>query len=124
MYSIEVDKSNKLIKIVLSGHMPQKEIEAYTEELNELLYQFEDLEYSLFISAERLYPIAQLALPFISSCMIVALTRSNKIAAVHKKTITRMQMNRVETEATRNSGVSKKVMRFNTTKEAYAYLRN
>ncbi|MDF2943630.1 MAG: hypothetical protein K0S01_2488 [Herbinix sp.] len=123
MYNIDVDEANKIIKIVLSGHMLLDEIEAYAKELDIFLNQYEDNIYSLFASAERLDPISQNGLPIFIDIMKVVLTRFNKIATVHKRTITRMQMSRIEAMVTSNGDLKKKIMRFNTTKEAFSYLR-
>ena len=122
MYTIDVNSTNKIIRVVLSGHMTIDEISSYTREFRDIIFRSEINEYSLLASAERLDPLPQDSLPLIIESFKFALMRVNKIATVHKRVVTRMQFQKAERIAITNCGCTQRMMQFTSIKDALAYL--
>jgi len=123
LYKIVVDANSKIIYITIAGQTTTDEVRAGTMEINDLLLQFEAKEFSILISAERLDPISQDSIPLIQESMKFVIERANKIAAVHKRVITMMQMRRIEKKTFNNEGLRDRIARFNSAKEALAYIK-
>ena len=44
MYSIHVDKNNKILNITIEGHMDINELYAYTQDVTKIVMQYEKKE--------------------------------------------------------------------------------
>jgi hypothetical protein len=124
MYSIDVDTTNRIINIVLAGSVSIQEIEAYAKEIYDLFYNAKEKEYSILASLGRLDPVSQDCIPHLTEAMKIALMRANKIATVHKRVVTQMQMHKIERDAKSDIlNTDNKVMRFSSMREAINYLK-
>ncbi len=124
MYRINTDHAEKIIYIELCGFMNKEEVEAYTVEVNALLSQLECKEYSMYADLTKLDPVSQDSLPYLIAAAKNSLIHLRKIATVHKRTITRMQMTKVEASANEDNLIDNKIMRFQSHREAMNYLRS
>lgn len=122
MYTIEVESTNKIIRINLSGHMSFDEIGSYTKELRQLLIESEVSAYSILICAELLDPVPQDSLPLFIDCMKYVLIKAKKIAAVHKRVVTQMQCQKIERAAASYYGLTQRIERFSSMKDALRYI--
>lgn len=124
MYSINIDKETKLVQVELSGFMNQEEVEAYAAEIISILDQLKTKEYSLYAQVGRLDPISQDSIPFLTEVTKKSLLQMKKIASVHSRTLTRMQMQRIEAIARSAHNIENQILRFRTRGEAMSYLEN
>lgn len=124
MYNITIDSEAKLIYIELSGFMDQKEVEASATEVISILSQLKDKEYSMYADLGRLDPIPQDSIPIVTEAFKKSLLQLKKIATVHNRTVTRMQMRRIETSAKEGNNIENQILRFRTREEALSYLLN
>lgn len=123
MYSINIDSSTRIINIELSGIMDKEEVERYTAEINSLLPRLHGGEYSMYADLRRLDPVSQDSLPLLIEASRNSLLHFRKIATVHKRTVTKMQMRRIESTAKANDdNIQNKIVRFYTPREAMSYL--
>ncbi|MDF2904880.1 MAG: hypothetical protein K0R34_201 [Herbinix sp.] len=124
MYSIHIDHVDKIIIIELSGFMGKEEVESYAGEVNSLLSQLEAKEYSMYANLAKLDPVSQDSLPYLIKASKNAMLNLKKIASVHKRTVTQMQMRKIETNANEGDSIDNKIMRFHSRREAMHYLKN
>ena len=124
MYSINTDHVDKIIYIELSGVMDKEEVETYASEVNTLLSQLESKEYSMYANLVKLDPVSQDSLPYLITASKNSLRRLRKIATVHKRTVTLMQMRKIETNAKEGDFIENKIMRFRSRIEAMHYLKS
>lgn len=113
MYSITIDSNIKIINVVLCGFMDKGELIGFTTELNSLLSQLKDHEYSMCADFRRLDPIPQDSFPLLIEASGNSMLFMKKLAAVHHRTVTEMQMRRIESIAKdRNNIIKAKVFHF------------
>lgn len=124
MYSIQIDHTDKMIIIELRGYMEKEEVQAYATEVNELLSQLDSKEYSMFANLEKLDPVSQDSLPYLIAASKNSLISLRKIATVHRRTVTQMQMRKVESNANEDNSIENKIMRFPSRREAMHYLKS
>lgn len=124
LYSIKTDHVDKIIYIELSGIMSKDEVIAYTTEVNTLLSQLESKEYSMYANLAKLDPVSQDSLPYLITASKNSLLSLRKIATVHKRTVTHMQMRKIETNANEGDLIINKIMRFRSRIEAMHYLKS
>lgn len=124
MYKLEVDHCNKLVYIELAGYMDKTEVADFTSELLSLLRHFKAKEYSMYANLERLDPVSQDSIPYMVEAVRQALLCMHKIAFVHKRTITQMQLRRIEAEAKLGYDIDNHIMGFTARREALYYLRS
>jgi hypothetical protein len=123
MYRIELDHLEKMIRVELSGYMEKEEVVAFSREVNALLSELKSKEYSMYASLERMDPVSQDSLPYLISTSKNLLLHLRKIAVVHKRTVTQMQMRRIESIAKENEQIDNRIMRFYSRRDAMNYLR-
>lgn len=123
MYKLEVDHYNKLVYVELAGYMDKTEIADFTAELLSLLPHFAAKEYSMYANMERLDPVSQDSIPYMAEALRQALLCLHKIASVHKRTVTQMQMRRIEADAKLGYDIDNRIICFPTRREALYYLR-
>jgi hypothetical protein len=99
-----------------------EKVVAYASELNSLLSQIKNNEYSMYSSLEKLDPVSQDSLPYLIESTKNSLLLMRKIAMVHNRTVTQMQMRRIETNANVDHLINNKIMQFRTQREAMHYL--
>ena len=124
MYSIDIDHIDKIISIELSGFMTKEEVIAYASDVSNLLSKLESKEYSMYANLEKLDPVSQDSLPYLIEASKNSLIKLNKIATVHKRTVTQMQMRRVESNANEGNTIENKIMRFHSREEAMYFLKS
>lgn len=123
MYNFMVDIVREIVFIELSGSLSIEQIKEYVNDIHQLTLKFESKRYSMLILANRLDPISQYAIPHFRKAIEKALAWANKIAVVNgNRTITLIQMKRIEAEARAIIHSDTKIMRFKTKKEALIYL--
>lgn len=122
MYTIHVDKENKLIRVELSGRINRDEVYRYTTELKNILQMPKESEYRMLLSVERLDPLPQELLPIMVDCMGSIGKTLDNIAVVYKKVVTRMQFQRIITLACLHSDLTNKFNKFNSLTDAIQYL--
>lgn len=115
MYSINVDKMNRIIYLLFSGHVDYEEINAYIFDLVGTISQF-DKDVSVVVLMERLDPIAQEYIPVYIEGLCIVSEYIKKIAFVHKRVITRMQFKRI-LDTVNSKCTAKMVSRICLTKE-------
>lgn len=124
MYSINIDHVEKIIYIELSGFMGKEEVKDYASEVNTLLSQLESKEYCMYANLAKLDPVSQDSLPYLITASKNSLLSLRKIATVHKRTVTHMQMRKIETNANEGDLIDNKIMRFSSRREAMHYLKS
>ena len=122
MYHIGIDIIKKYLIIEISGPMSLEEVQEYIKDLTETVHKFEDKELSMLIIATRMDPLAQQCLPIFKAAFRLALTHMNKVAVVHSRFVTQMQMRRIEEEVSTEVRTDRMIRRFKTKKEALEYL--
>ncbi|MBP1754656.1 MAG: hypothetical protein H6Q59_1054 [Firmicutes bacterium] len=123
MYSITIDSNTKIVNVVLCGFMGKEELISFTTELNSLLSQLKEHEYSMCADFGRLDPIPQDSFPFFIEASGNSMLIMKKLAAVHHRTVTEMQMRRIESIAKDRNNISNdKVFHCKTLREAMTYL--
>ncbi|MDF2544432.1 MAG: hypothetical protein K0S47_4150 [Herbinix sp.] len=123
MHKIIVDVLSEIVFIELSRNFQTESIKDYVADLNKLTVRFDARTYSMLILADRLDPLSQESIPEFQKVIEIALTWSKKIAVVHgNRTLTLMQMKRIEAEARKKTNSEIKVMRFITKYDAIQYL--
>lgn len=124
MYNINIDSEKKLINFELSGFMARNEVEAIATEVISVISQLKYKEYSIYADLRRLDPVPQDSIPILMEVFKKSLVQVNKIGTVHNRTVTRMQMERIEAGAREGSNVENRICRFRTKEEALSYLFN
>ncbi len=124
MYKLEVNHYNKIVCIELAGYLDKSEITDFSVELLSLLRHFKAMEYSMYANMERLDPISQDSIPYMTEVIRQALLTLDMIASVHRRTVTQMQMRRIEAEAKLRYDIDNQILYFTTRREALYYLRS
>ena len=124
MYHIGIDVIRKYIIIEVSGHMTMNEVQEYVKDLTDTIYKYEDKELSMLIMAQRMDPLSQECLPTFKEAIRVTLTRIKKMAVVHTRFVTQMQMRRIEEEVCGELKMNCMIRRFKTKREAMNYLND
>jgi hypothetical protein len=124
MYCINIDHVEKLINIELSGFMSKEEVKTYSSEVNKLLSQLDSKEYSMYADLSKLDPVSQDSRPYLITASKNSLLSLRKIATMHKRTVTHMQMRKIETNAKEGFPIDNKIMRFSSRREAINYLKS
>lgn len=123
MYRINLDVINKIICIEVSGSMSMKEINNFIFDIDDLVSKFVQRQYSMLIMAQRLDPLSQDNIPVFQQLLVIALKWANKVVFVNgNRTVTRMQLSRIETEARRRTNSNTPIVKFNLINEALNYL--
>lgn len=122
MYAIEVDTDKNLIYIRISGSLQIDVVKAYIIELIKAFELFQEKQALVLVDAERMDPVSQNCFLELSKATEYVIRNSKKVAAIHKRTITRMQAKRIEQEVNKKGYNDIKIMRFSTKLEAMEYL--
>jgi hypothetical protein len=123
MYRITIDSNAKIINVSLCGSMNKEELIDFTTELNSLLSKLKEHEYSMCADFRMLDPIPQDSYPLAIEAFGNSMLIMKELAAVHHRTVTEMQMSRIEAIAKDRNNISKdNVIRFKTLREAMNYL--
>lgn len=122
MYKIDTDKDNKLIHIELSGRILWDELQNYTDDAIKIIHQFGKNEVLILAILERLDPFAQSDIPLCIEGLYTVSGYIKKIAFVHKRVVTRMQMDRIVKEVNSLNGGLLNARSCNTKKEALKFL--
>ncbi|HWT73878.1 MAG TPA: hypothetical protein VN258_04045 [Mobilitalea sp.] len=122
MYHITLDITSKIIFIEFTGGMNVDEINAYINDLLEIIDKFSNKELSMLVLAQRMDVIPQNCLQNFMKTTEITLTRFKKVAAVHSRFVTQMQMKRLEAEVYNNINTETRILRFKSKKEALDYL--
>lgn len=123
MYRFSVDEIHKIILIEISGFLQQGEILQFGNDKKELFNQYEPHTYSLLIDAHRLDPICQDCIPLYQEVMAIGFDWAKRIAVVSgNRTVTRMQMSRIEASIRHVKEENIPIMRFDSMQEARLYI--
>lgn len=122
MYKIDTDKDNKLIHIELSGRIQWDELRNYTNDAIKIVREFGKNEVLILATLERLDPFAQSDIPLCIESLYSVSDYIKKIAFVHKRVVTRMQMDRIVKEVNTLNGGLLNARNCSTKKEALKYL--
>ena len=123
MYRINLDVINKIICIEVSGSMSLKEINEFIIDLYDWVNKFQKKQYSMLIMAQRLDPLSQDNLPVFEKVLEIALIWANEIVFVYgNRTVTRMQLSRIEAEVRKKINSNTPIIRFQYIHEAENYL--
>ncbi len=123
MYRVNLDVINKIICIEVSGSMSLKEINNLVVDIDDLVTKFHQGQYSMLIKAQRLDPISQENIPAFQQVMEIALKWANEVVIVYgNRTVTRMQLSRMETDARTKTNSNTPIVIFHVMNEAINYL--
>jgi hypothetical protein len=124
MYRFSVDDINKIIHIEISGILKRDEILAFIDDKRKLFKQYLPKEYSLLIDAQRLDAISQDCIQLYQEVMKTGLDWAKKIAVVNgNRMVTRMQMNRIESNVRQENEPKIAIMRLKSISEALRYIK-
>lgn len=125
MYRINLDVINKIIYIEASGSISGEEIKNAISNLSIILDKFDRRQYSILFFEQRLDPFSQEHLPEIRNALGVVLGWAKKIAVVNStRTVTKMQVKRIEAEVRKVVSSNIPIMRFQTLNEAMNYINH
>jgi hypothetical protein len=125
MYRFNLDANNKVIYIELSGSISLEEINACINDLRNLASNHSQRMYSILFITQKLDPFSQVNLPAIQHAFEIALNWANKIAFVYgNRTITRMQLRRIESYAREKLNSDTPVLRTTVLNDAMTYLNS
>jgi hypothetical protein len=103
--------------------MSLTEINNFIVDINDLVNKFVQREYSMLIIAQRLDPLSQDNIPVFLQVAEIALKWANRIAIVYgNRTVTRMQLSRIATEARERLNSNTPIVSFQVINEAVNYL--
>ncbi len=122
MYKIEVDRNKKLVTVEVIGCFNKSEILSFVSETEVILNQFGKKEVSILMLMDRADPVSQEDSPLLSNSLSSSAEYIKKIANVHKKVVTRMQMQRMENEVNKITGETLEVGKFFCKKDAMDFL--
>lgn len=123
MYRINIDDINKIICIELSESMSWKEINNFIVDINNLVIMFPQKQYKVLVMTQRLDPLSQDNIPVFQQAVEIALKWAKEIVIVKgNRTVTRMQLSRIESEAIKITNSSTPITRFQYINEAVNYL--
>lgn len=123
MYRINLDVINKIIYIEASGSISMEEIRTAIANLSIIFDKFDRRQYSMLFLEQRLDPLSQDSLPDVKKALGFVLGWAKKIAVVNSnRTVTKMQMKRIEAEVRKDVNSNIPIMRFQTIKEAMNYI--
>jgi hypothetical protein len=123
VYRINLDVINKIIYIEVSGSMSMKEINNFLVDIKDLVNRFRQRQYSMLIMAQRLDPLSQNNIPLFQQVIEIALNWADKVVIVNgNRTVTRMQLSRIEAEARNRTSSNTPIVRFHVINEAVNYL--
>lgn len=122
MYSVNVDKVRKIIKMEVSGFMKAEEAKSFIAETESAMKQFKSKEAVMLVKLEDMKPTSQDVLPILMAGLNDALSTVKKIASVHSSALTQMQMKRVEDEVHGSNKASGGIIRFKSEEDAIKYL--
>ena len=123
MYDIKVDQGKSLIVIEIKGKMEREEVEAFAKDVVDTLNRFPLKSMSLISFNERMDPLSQENARIMKSVTRECVLKAEKIAVVHKRTVIKMQLKRLEKEVREDGHHGVSIMRFSTRNEALAYVR-
>ena len=124
MYRLSINHIEKLITVEISGHMSKEEVKAFADEVNTLIPRLDSTEYCIYANFERMDPVSQDSIPYLIEVFKNSLLNVRKIAAVHKRTVTQMQMRKIEEQAKIGNSIDNRIMRFSSKAEAMNYLKS
>jgi hypothetical protein len=103
--------------------MSSKEINNFIVDINDLVSKFVQRQYSMLMMAQRLDPLSQDNIPVFQQVLEIALKWANKVVIVNgNRTVTRMQLSRIETEARKRINSNTPIVNFHVINEAVNYL--
>jgi hypothetical protein len=125
VYRINLDVINKIIYIEASGSISLENIKKAVVELRNLIDKLDQGQYSMLFLEQRLDPFSQDSLPAMKKALELVLGWAKKIAVVSgNRTVTKMQVKRIEAEVRKEVNVSIPIMRFQTINEAMNYINH
>lgn len=122
MYLINLDIKTRCVIIEISGLMQIEEVQAYINDLTNAVSEFEDKELSMLVLAQRMDPLPQECVEIYKEVTKLTLSKFKKVAEVHSRFVTQMQMRRIEEEVRREYKIDGAIMRFKSKKNALLYL--
>ncbi len=122
MYHISADTSNNLITVELFGYMEVGEWHTFIKEVSTVAEQFKRKELFILISLERLDALSQESLPICIEGLVIAADYVAKVAFIHKRVITRMQLGKMLAAVNKRCGNAFEAQLFTSRREAMAYL--
>ena len=123
MYNLIIDVVNKIEFIELLGSLAYDQIKSYVSDLHKITDRHETKLYSMLIMANRLDPLSQNNLPHFQEAIEIALSWADKIAVVNgNRTLTLIQMKRIESEARKLVNTDIKIMRYKSKNDALKYI--
>jgi hypothetical protein len=122
MYRIKEDYAKSLILIEIKGKMERKEVESFANELSDIFDRYPLKSMSVISCNERMDPLSQENARIMKAVTQECVLKANKIAVVHKRTVTKMQLKRLEKEVKEDGHHGVPIMRFSTREEAQDYI--
>ena len=123
MYRIKVDQDKKLIMLEIKGKMEREELNSFDQEINDVLNGFPPKSMALISFLERMDPMSQENAVLMKNITRECVLKAEKIAVVHKRTVTQMQLKRLEKEVQQEGFHGVSIMRFSSRNEALVYVR-
>ena len=123
MYQIKVDDDKRLILVEIMGKMERDEVESFAKDMSDTLNRFPLKSMSLIVCKEKMDPLSQENASLIKNVTRECMQKAAKIAAVHKRTVTRMQLKRLEQEIKEDGFHGVAIARFSSRAEAFDYIR-
>ncbi len=125
MHRINLDVINKIVYIEVSGSVSATDIRNAVSELSKVFHKSDRRLYSMLFLEQRLDPLPQDSLPDLKKAMKLSLGWAKKIAVVNScRTVTKMQVRRIEAEVRKKVHSDIPIMRFQTLKDAMNYINN
>jgi hypothetical protein len=118
-----VDQEKKLIMLEIKGKMEREELDSFDKEINDVLNQFPPKSMALISLLERMDPLSQENARLMKNITRECVLKTERIAVVHKRTVTQMQLKRLEKEVQNDGYHGVPIMRFTTRNDALVYIR-
>lgn len=123
MHRINLDVINKIIYIEASGSISVMDIRNAVADLSKVFDKSNRGHYSMLLLEQRLDPFPQDSLPDLKEALKLVLGWAKKIAVVNScRTVTKMQVKRIEAEVRKEVYSDIPIMRFQTLKDAMNYI--
>ncbi len=122
MYRIKEDYEKSLILIEIKGKMEREEVELFARDVSDTFNRFPLKSMSVISCNERMDPLSQENARIMKAVTQECVLKANRIAVVHKRTVTKMQLKRLEKEVIEDGHHGVPIMRFSTREEALDYI--
>ncbi len=123
LHKIKLDYVNKIITTDLSGKLDADDLILYYHDLWNLFHRFHPKECAFIGTISKLDPLSQESAGHFKQIIELCLARAKKIAIVHgNRTVTRMQMQRLEEEVRKEFFSEIQIMRFVNHHSAIKYI--